>query len=737
MVYSQALRLTSILLAAVSFIGLTLGSGLPAWLAVLTGVALIVVLVRHVAAGPIVHLTPHVPFSSTGWNLLVILGFLGFLVDMFLVSGELLPAGIHFLMILMVIKLFNLRHRRDYLHLYAISLVAMLASGSLTTDLWYLPIFLLYLVAGVWTLILFQITKGSEDTGTSPMKSPLAQPELPGRVTPQLFWLANGLALVCFGMTVAIFFTIPRLSAGFYQKGFGENIRTSGFSETVNLGAIGPIKRDPSVVMRVEVPGRAPHSSDRFYVRGLAFDQYDGKSWTNRLGYRRNLSEESLGTFILRGHRSPAGSRLGDAIQQNILLEPLDTAVLFGAPFVERISGNFPAVQSDLAGSVYLPFPSASRIEYSVVSRSNPLLPTDLGSDPPQYSESFAGHFLEIPHQSERIGRLAEDLTRSQPNLYEKAHAIQTFLIRNYRYSLEAPLAGLDHPLEEFLFIRKTGYCEHYATAMVIMLRTVGIPARLVTGFLATEWNEYGSYYVVRQQDAHAWVEVHLPHSGWVMMDPTPPSSEAVGNEHSPWRALERIIDSVKLQWNRFFVQYSAADQLAVVRELTAGGKSAGHKALDSMATILSPFTRLLGMIPDQVFRGNIRPQSVILALTVVVFFILLWLGLRRIARVRIDKKIASEEQRIVDLYKQMIKRVADRGIEKPAGTTPLEFVHVTRMRWSEANSAVASITELYCRARFGGLLLTDDELQLAKDRLRQLTSLKSPHTEGKDDERE
>ena len=728
MIFSQALRLTSILLAAVSFIGLTLGSGLPAWLAGLTGVALIVVLVRHVAAGPIVHLAPHVSFSPAGWNLLVIIGFLGFWVDMLLVSGELLPAGIHFLMILMVIKLFNLKHRRDYLHLYAISLVAILASGSLTTDLWYLPIFLLYLVAGVWTLILFQITKGCEDPGASQMSAPLAQPELSGRVTPQLSWLANGLALVCFGMTVAIFFTIPRLSAGFYQKGFGENIRTSGFSETVNLGAIGPIKRDPSVVMRVEVPRQAPHSLDRLYVRGLGFDQYDGKSWTNRLGYRRNLSEESPGTFIIRGHQGPAGSRPGEAIQQNILLEPLDTAVLFGAPFVERISGKFPAVQSDLAGSVYLPFPSVSRIEYSVVSRFNPVLPADLGVNPPQYPESFVRHFLQVPYISERIGKLAEDITRSQPSPYEKAQAIQTFLARNYRYSLDAPLAGLDRPLEEFLFIRRTGYCEHYATAMVIMLRMVGIPARLVTGFLATEWNEYGRYYVVRQQDAHAWVEVHLQHSGWVMMDPTPPSGEAARNEYSPWLALERIMDSVKLQWNRFFVQYSAADQLAVVRELKAGGKSVGHRTLDSMATILGPFTRLLGMIPDQVYQGSIRPQTGILGLTLVLLMIILWLGLRKIVvGTCADKTIPLEDQRIVALYKQMIKRLADKGIAKAATATPFEFVHLTRMRWNEANPAVALITELYCRARFGGIRLSDEELQLARDRLRQLTMLEKP----------
>ena len=260
---------------------------------------------------------------------------------------------------------------------------------------------------------------------------------------------------------------------------------------------------------------------------------------------------------------------------------------------------------------------------------------------------------------------------------------------------------------------------------MVIMLRTVGIPARLVTGFLATEWNEYGSYYVVRQQDAHAWVEVHLPHSGWVMMDPTPPSVEPVGDVYPAWRALERILDNVKLQWSRFFVQYSAADQLAVVRELKAGGKSVGHKAFDSVTTLFSPFMKLFGGIPDYVFPSILRPQGSIWGLVIVAFIIMLGLSVRRIlARAFPDKKITQEDHRIVDLYKQMIKRLADKGIAKTATTTPLEFVHLARIRWGEANLVVASITELYCRTRFGGIPLTDEELGMAEDGLRQLTIL-------------
>ncbi|HJU06284.1 MAG TPA: hypothetical protein VJ692_14140, partial [Nitrospiraceae bacterium] len=129
MPFDQALRFASIWLAATSFIGLTLGAGLPGWLAALTGAALIVAFVRNGGGKSAERLASFPSMSPAAWNLLVIVGFLGFWVDMLWVSGELLPAGIHFLMVLLIIKLFNLKLRRDYLHLYAISLVAILTSG--------------------------------------------------------------------------------------------------------------------------------------------------------------------------------------------------------------------------------------------------------------------------------------------------------------------------------------------------------------------------------------------------------------------------------------------------------------------------------------------------------------------------------------------------------------------------------------------------------------------------------
>ncbi|TKS61851.1 MAG: hypothetical protein EWM72_00254 [Nitrospira sp.] len=730
MSFDQALRLTSILLASASFIGLALGASLPEWLTLTTGSALILVLLRTMGLRSIDRLATYAPLSTTTWNILVVIGFLGFWVDMLWISGELLPAGIHFLLILMVIKLFNLQLRRDYLHLYAISLMAILASASLTTDLWYLPIFLAYLLTGVWTLLLFQLTKKSEEAAGSSTTTSLRQdpPESHNRITPQLFWLANGLALAAFGLTLVIFFTIPRVSAGFYQKGYGENIRTSGFSDTVNLGAIGPIKRDPSVVMRVELPDRPAHEVGRFYIRGVAFDRYDGRSWTNRLSHRRVLSEDASGTFTLRQSQSRTPTPLGPALRQNILLESLDTPVIFAAPFAETVSGKFLTVQSDSTGALYLPFPSSSRIEYSAVSRSNPVLPTDLQPQSVSYPESFVRHFLQAPVQSERIADLARKIAQTKQTSYDKAIAIQEHLSHNFRYSLDVPLTEQEHPLEEFLFTSKTGYCEHYATAMVIMLRTIDIPARLVTGFLATEWNEYGNYYLVRQQDAHAWVEVHLPHSGWVMMDPTPAISENVGNAAPAWQALVRMVDSLRLRWSRLFVQYSATDQLAVVRELKAGSASVRNRAWDSLATILNPLAAILGRATQYIAEGNAGLLGKFLGLALMGLSVFIWLAWKRPwTRGFQSKRATRDEQPITHLYIRMIRHLARRGISKPTAAPPLEFIRIIQEQWNDASSAVATITELYCRARFGHTPLTKEELHLAQDNLRQLMVLDRP----------
>jgi transglutaminase-like putative cysteine protease len=728
MPFNQALRLSSVLLAAAAFIGLALGTNLPEWLLLLTGSSLIVTLLRTLGVDRLRRVLDRIRLSTAAWNVLTVIAFAGFWVDLLWVSADLLPAGVHFLLILMVIKLFNLDQRRDYLHLYAISLMAILGSAASTTDLWYLPVFLAYLLMGVWTLLLYQLTKESDAGPTPPSLPDKSALVLRGReeITPELFWLANGLAVGALCLTVLIFFTIPRVSAGFGQKGSGEGLRTSGFSETVDLGMIGPIKRDPGIVMRVELPDRTGLQMDRFYLRGMAYDRYDGKSWTTRLSHRRALAESPAGTFTVRHVSSRSPRPLGQIIRQTILLEALDTTVLFAAPYPESISGQFLAIQSDPTGAIYLPFSVSARLEYTVHSRPTPVAPADLQFQPAVYTEVFAQHFLQLPESSERVGALAQEITRSKTSAYEKAQAIEAYLSRNYRYSLDISPAVQTRPLEEFLFERKTGYCEHYATAMVVLLRNVGVPARLVTGFLATEWNEYGNYYLVRQRDAHAWVEVHLPHSGWVTMDPTPAVSEPVGD--SQWFALSRVVDTLRLRWNRFFVQYNAADQLAVVRGLKEGTTMVRDRAWSSFSSLLAPAGDLAGRILSHVAEGNVRLMTGFLSFVVLGVGLVVWLMQRKPwNRRRQANPISREHAIIAQIYHGVLRQIARNGIPKPRNATPREFLQLVQQQWAAAGESVSTITELYCRGRFGKVILTQQEIDLAYHNLRQLTLLDPP----------
>lgn len=723
----QVFRIMSILLTGVSFLALVLGTDLPGWLVFVTGMALLFSFAR--AIGSTGRRSTQQPvLSTTACNVLVLTGFFGFLMDS-LASGELLPAGVRFLLVLMVIKLFNLRRTGDYVHLHAISVVMMVAA-ALGADLWYFLFFLAYLLIGVWTLVLLGVTKQGEDLPV-PASGLLPRQETTsasGEVTVSLLRMACWLAAAVFGLTLLLFYVLPRLQAGLYQSGQGTVIRTAGFSGSVDLGALGPIKQDPRIVMRVELPGRARDEKGWLYLRGIAFDHYDGRSWVNQMGRQRVIHQTDPGIFPLPGRRSE--DQLSPELfhQQRVFLEPLDTPVLFGAPFIEKVSGKLPAVQVDGGGSFYLPFPSAAPIEYVAVSRPPTVLPADLYPLPAavRYHDAFLRYFTQVPHQSDRIAALARTIAQHARTPFEQAMAIQDYLSRHYRYSLELPVSDQAHPLEEFLFNRKTGYCEHYATAMTIMLRTLGVPARLVTGFLATEWNEYGKYYVVRQQDAHAWVEVYLPYSGWITMDPTPLSNNGgtdVGAR--AWVGWRNITDYLHLWWNRVVIQYSAADQITIVRGVQIGSATVGRKVWDAVSGWFNPPPAW-----RETIIGLYDRSTVILATGVIA--VLMGLGLFLWSRWKQWRcgsafskgGIQGEKQVATKLYLDMILYLSSKGVQKPVTTGPLQFLDTIRMQWADAFPLVATITELYCRGRFGNATLTSDEYTIAHNKLRQLMSL-------------
>jgi len=720
----QAFAFSSILLATTAFSGLVLAQSVPLWLALPTSIILVISLV-HAGGIPFVRRAmAKVTVSPTLWNVLLIGVFVTFLIDLTLISGNLLPAGIHFLVMLLGIKLLTLQQRRDYRHLYAISLMAILASAALTTDAWYVPIFLLYLLAAVWTLLLYHLNREMRETpAVAPTGTSACHTTFAIRITHRFFWLTNGTAVLTILLTLVIFFLIPRIGAGVLQRTSGEALRTTGFSDQVDLGTIGSVKQDPQIVMRVELSDQPTVGKDRLYLRGLAYDQYSGRSWSHSGNRRRSLSLLADGTFLAR----PAGSRppgsLSMPIRQDILLEALDTAVLFAAPFAEFVSGEFLAVQVDVMSGLHLPAPPSFRIRYSVTSQVPQLIADERTASAIDYPDSVRSRYLQVPGESQQVADLAHRVIQQATTPLGQTLAIQQHLLENYRYSLEADTATLGHPLEEFLFTRKTGYCEHYATAMVVMLRTVGIPARLVTGFLATEWNEYGGYFTVRQRDAHAWVEVYFPRSGWITMDPTPAVSAAVAT--SRWESLSRLGESLGLKWDRLFVRYSAKDQLAVVHGVREGSDAMRERAGRWISSLNGPISQALSRLTH--VARTLQPGTLeLVSGVIVVGLALLLLILRDRIGLWATTHIPTSHPQlaIVQLYIRMLRTMERQGVSKPPSATAGEFARLVEQEWKAASPMVAEVTSLYHQGRFGRTPLTPDEISRAVEQVGRLQSL-------------
>ena len=212
MPFDQALAFSSVLLATTAFSGLVLAESVPLWLALPTAIILVISLLQAAQVLFIRRGMAQVAISPALWNVLLIGAFVILLVDLILVSRDILQAGIHFLVVLLSIKLLTLQQRRDYRHVYAISLMAILASAALTTDAWFIPVFLLYLLAAVWTLLLYHLT---QEEGEPPSVVPYASTAachttFPSRITHRFFWLTNGTAVLTIALTLTIFFLIPR-----------------------------------------------------------------------------------------------------------------------------------------------------------------------------------------------------------------------------------------------------------------------------------------------------------------------------------------------------------------------------------------------------------------------------------------------------------------------------------------------------------------------------------------------
>jgi hypothetical protein len=242
------------------------------------------------------------------------------------------------------------------------------------------------------------------------------------------------------------------------------------------------------------------------------------------------------------------------------------------------------------------------------------------------------------------------------------------FFGKDFTYTLDVPAAGAD-PLEAFLFRHRSGYCEYFASSLAVMLRSAGVPARLVAGYLGGKYNTNGNYYLVTQAAAHTWVEAWLEEGGWSRLDPTPAAEEfggTIASREAPGTLL--WLDALRMKWNSWIVQYDAEVQVGIVR---------------TGARTLFRFR-----LPRPAFRDAARYLPWVLLLAVP----LLWRW-RRGAR----RRDPLEER-----WRSFSRLMLRRGLERFPHEGPLDFAGRVSRAWPEAGRDAGAFSEEYARLRYG-----------------------------------
>jgi protein-glutamine gamma-glutamyltransferase len=626
-----------------------------------------------------------------------------------------LNATIHLVLFTAVIKVFSARTHRDYAYLATLSFLMILASAILTVNTAYLAFFILYVLFAISTLISYEIKRSLEGT-TNTVKGPF---ETFSRNRPALERALGkttaGLALGIIVLASLLFFMIPRYRSG-YLTGLGmhpQNI--SGFSESVDLGDLGRILRSGSVVLRV-LPEGNPRQYQDLKWRGVALNSFDGKHWYNDNTQQTPLEPHANDQFILP--REPGGGdRPEHLLRYKVLLSSISSDVLFAAALPRKLVGKIHMLALDETESLHNPQHAFSPIQYEVFSQVGIPPAAALRADLDSYPADFRRLYLRLPPKLDpRIKELAENITPTASNNYDRSLEIQNYLRNNFGYTLDPPHIEPSDPIGSFLFVSKQGYCEYFASAMAIMLRTIGVPARLVNGFQTGSYNRFGKDFVVRARDAHSWVEVYFPRYGWIQFDPTPPDPHPV--IASEW---DDYLDALDLFWSEWVINYDFSHQIQLAQQVELDSRQF-QQGFHGHVRHLRRW--LVGQASQIGALLTANKSLVLLAMSSVLILLLFMEKGWGLAELKFrwawglqntDKLLSPQEATMT--YQRFLNIVGRRGYQKEASETPKEFAH--KLLGSPLGERAAEFTRLYNATRYGREPLSLARLQTV---LREIT---------------
>jgi transglutaminase-like putative cysteine protease len=374
---------------------------------------------------------------------------------------------------MLVLKLFELQRQRDYIValflVYFLILIGFLYSQA--------PWLVVYLLAA------FVLTTAS-----------LVRLSVPGAQARFALRLAGVLLLQAVPLMLVMHFLFPRIQGSLWGLPGDAYSGLSGLSEEMHPGDIRELSLSEEIAFRAEFSGALPAAAQRYW-RALVLWSTDGRSW------KRGFEPQAQNTY-------DAGN---GALRYTLILEPSSKPWL---PALD-LPANQPAGTRRRAGFVLDALrPTSSRQRFDMIAHTRYRIPA--------ISAPERRATLQLPALSAPRARALANAWRARAadDTGVVNAALHYFHDENFHYTLQPPLLG-DDPVDEFLFDTRRGFCEHYASAFVTLMRAAGVPARIVVGYQGGEVNPNGNYLIVRQSDAHAWAEVWLVKQGWVRVDPT------------------------------------------------------------------------------------------------------------------------------------------------------------------------------------------------------------------------
>lgn len=614
------------------------------------------------------------------------------LVDLRMIfgRGQLVQTVVHLCMFAVVVKLFALRSRRDLWQTFGAVFFLFLASMGTSVH----PSVVLYLLAFSLLAMAFLMRMA--------MMRVLvrfgAVEETLGKVSIRGFLMATTVAAVL--ASAPLFAIFPRLNApmvGIRGTGTGTEIFSTGFTDEVSLDAIGRQRGNPQVALRLRYEGRPPDPSE-IRLKGGSFDLFQGKRWIAASPKPSVLTSQG-GTFLLKKERI---TRTVDIWQQPLsskaLLLPVETAEV-------ELQVPIPILAWDRSGAVSMWRRTQGVLPYRVGLADGPVL---TGMTPMENLTGPPDPTLDTDGLSDRARELASEVMgEGAPE--DQAGRLLAFFRDQFTFSLDFMGRTGQAPLDDFLFDSRQGHCELFASSTVLMLRSRGIPARLVTGFLGADFNPLTGYFVVRQGNAHAWVEAYFEDGGWMLLDPTPPSGlPTSGGSRDGWSIFRQAWDYVQFRWDRYVLTYGFQDQASALwglRKLWVkirtwiAARASGKEGTEASAVERTPPADEASA-EGGAFEEEAPANPLLMLPLVVALGLAGWLW-RRQLRTRLSAQQA---------FRSLRRSLRRAGLELSSATAPGDLRRRAAERFPQAREPTGRVIDFYLRESFGGQTLSRDQ---------------------------